>query len=210
MLFHIFCIFDRFLLPCMTKKEQLDQAAWNLFWKHGFQKVSITEICQKANLSRKTFYAYYKDKSSLIIRLLQDWNETLMQSYHRIIDSEQPFAAKMQDLLALKYEMSKNFSMEFVADFFNPQAAGVLEQFTKMTSHSLETTRNFFKQAQEKGEMNPDIQLDFLMWMMQKQLELFRSEEILHLFPDAESLARQFSESFIYGILPHNNEIQKK
>ncbi len=194
----------------MTKKEQLDQAAWNLFWKYGFQKVSITEICQKAGLSRKTFYAYYKDKTTLIIHLLEDWNETLIQSYRSIIESEQPFAARMQELLALKYEMSRNFSMEFVADFFNPQASGILEQFSKMTANSLETTRNFFIKAQEKGEMNPNLQLDFVMWLLQKQLELFRSDDILHLFPNAESLARQFSESLIYGIMPHNNENQEK
>ncbi len=190
----------------MNKKEQLDRAAWNLFWKHGFRKVSITEICQKARLSRKTFYAYYKDKTTLIIHLLEDWNETLMQSYRSIIESEQPFAAKMQELLALKYEMSSNFSMEFVSDFFNPQAAGILEQFSKLTSDSLETTQHFFIQAQKKGEMNPNIQVDFLMWMIQKQLELLQSEDILHLFPDAETLARQFSESLIYGILPHNDK----
>ncbi|MDD4430314.1 MAG: TetR/AcrR family transcriptional regulator [Bacteroidales bacterium] len=190
----------------MNKKEQLDQAAWNLFWKHGFQKVSITEICQKAKLSRKTFYAYYKDKTTLILHLLEDWNETLMQSYRSIIENEQPFADKMQKLLALKYEMSGNFSMEFVADFFNPQAAAILEQFSKMTANSLETTKNFFIQAQNKGELNPNLQIDFLMWLIQKQLELFRSDEIMHLFPDAETLARQFSESLIYGILPHNNE----
>ncbi len=89
----------------------MDQAAWNLFWKHGFQKVSITEICQKAKLSRKIFYAYYKDKTTLILHLLEDWNETLMQSYRSIIENEQPFADKMQKLLALKYEMSGNFSM---------------------------------------------------------------------------------------------------
>jgi hypothetical protein len=93
-----------------------------------------------------------------------------------------------------------------VADFFNPQPLPFWNQFSKMTANSLETTKKFFIQAQNKGELNPNLQIDFLMWLIQKQLELFRSDEIMHLFPDAETLARQFSESLIYGIIPHNNE----
>jgi len=28
-----------------TKKEQIEQKALELFWKHGFKKVSTDEIC---------------------------------------------------------------------------------------------------------------------------------------------------------------------
>ena len=44
----------------MTKlksKKQLEllKIARELFWKHGFKRVSIEEICQKASVSKMTF-----------------------------------------------------------------------------------------------------------------------------------------------------------
>jgi AcrR family transcriptional regulator len=42
----------------LTNKEQIEHKARELFWKHGFKKVTIDEICKKANVSRKTYYTF--------------------------------------------------------------------------------------------------------------------------------------------------------
>jgi len=186
----------------LTKKEQLEFTAKELFWKHGFKKVSIDEICKKANVSRKTFYTFYENKNALVIFILQAMVEVIKESYEDILNADIPFADKMEKMLVMKLKMSESLSMEFVADFYNPDAGEILDYFKRMSEDSIATSREFFRQAQEKGEMNPNLNLDYVMWMIQKVMELCSTPELLSMFPNAQSLTRQISESVLYGIMP--------
>ena len=190
----------------LTKKEQIEQTAKELFWKHGFKKVSIDEICKKAKVSRKTFYTFYENKSALVLFILKEMSDKAFADTHNITDGEGNFAEKLEKMLAMKFERSKDFSMEFMADFYNPDATVILEYFNKIVEESLALMYEFYQKAQKKGEMNPELNLDYVMWMMQKQIELCSTPDLMGMFPNVESMARQVSQSLIYGIMPvkHN------
>ena len=119
-----------------TKKQQIENKAKELFWKHGFKKVTIDEICKKANVSRKTFYTFYENKSALVIYLLQQMTGEMMAEYNRIVAGKDSFSQKMEKLLSLKYESSNQFSMEFVSDFFHPDADDILTFYTNLVQLS--------------------------------------------------------------------------
>ena len=44
------------------KKEDILKAAKELFSMYGYKKVSMNEIAEKANVTKKTIYSYFKDK----------------------------------------------------------------------------------------------------------------------------------------------------
>ena len=186
----------------LSKKEQLELKAKELFWKHGFKKVTIDEICKKANVSRKTFYTFYENKSALVIYLLQLMTDEMLLAYNEIIESNRSFSEKMENLLMLKYESINQFSMEFIADFFHPDSDDILAFYTKIVQESLALTNNFFREAQRNGEMNPDLDINFVMTMMQKMMEVCSTPEIMSMFPDAESMNRQISQFLIFGVMP--------
>jgi AcrR family transcriptional regulator len=186
----------------LTKKEQLETTAKDLFWKHGFKKVSIDEICKKANVSRKTFYTFYENKNALVIFILNETIEGIKAVNYQLFESDTPFAEKLQQMLIRKLKMSESFSLEFISDFYNPEAGEIYDYFQKFVDETVLKTREFFCKAQEKGEMNPTLNLDYVMWMMQKIMELCSSKELISMFPTAESMTRQISESMLYGIMP--------
>lgn len=188
----------------LTKKQQIEVTAKELFWKHGFKKVSIDEICKKANVSRKTFYTFYENKSALVIFILSEMTSGMLQVYREIMEGEKPFAQKMNDLLQIKYQASNQFSMEFVADFLHPDSEDILVFYTGLVQDSLKLMRDFFIDAQKRGEMNPGLDINFVMVMMQKVLEMCSKPDLLALFPDAETMSKQVSELLIYGIMPVN------
>ena len=134
--------------------------------------------------------------------------EEIKSAYLKIMEDDIPFTEKMQKMLVLKLKMSESLSMEFVADFYIPDAGEVLEYFTKMTEESIVFTREFFRKAQEKGEMNPNLNLDYLIWLIQRAMELCSSPELLKMFPSVESMTRQISESILYGIMPVKATLQ--
>lgn len=186
----------------LTKKQQIERKAKELFWKHGFKKVTIEEICKKAIVSRKTFYTFYENKSALVIFLLEQIIEEMMTEYKRIINSELPFSEKIEQMLTLKYESSKSFSMEFVDDFFHPDAEDILAIYTKITQESMSMIHSFFIDAQKNNEINPDLDIKFVMLMMQKMLDITSQPDVMKLFPDTETMTRQISQFVIYGIMP--------
>lgn len=186
----------------MTKKEKTEATAKELFWKHGFKKVSIDEICKKASVSRKTFYTYYPNKQALVLSILESLTNEMLDVFATLVaDTGKSFSEKMNMLLSLKFEMNKEFSMEFINDFLHPDSAELLEYLNTVVGKSLMLTREFFTNAQKNGEMNPGLNIDFLLWNMQKQLEICSTPEALAMFPDSESMVRQISELMIFGVM---------
>jgi AcrR family transcriptional regulator len=188
----------------LSKKQMLEHTAKELFWKHGFKKVSIDEICKKSNVSRKTFYTFYENKTALVLYTFNQVMEEAFAIYEGIVAGNNSFTEKIASIFAYKYEAGSTISMEFIADVYHPDSIELLELFNKSIEKSMLMMREFFKEAQQKGELNPDLSLDYVMWLMQKSVEFCGTEELMSLFPDAESLTRQVSQSLIYGIMPVN------
>jgi len=185
-----------------TKKEQLEFTATELFWKHGFKKVSIDEICKKANVSRKTFYTFFENKSALVIHLMKKMTDEAFLESRKIIEGEGTFAEKVEKSLNLKLERNKNMSIEFVADFYNPDSTDILDCFNLIIKDSMSMLTEFLRKAQSTGEMNPDLNLNYVLWLMQKQIEFCSSPELMSMFPDVDTMTKQLTQSLIYGILP--------
>ena len=190
----------------LTKKEQIEQKALELFWKHGFKKVSIDEICKKSTVSRKTFYTFYGNKNALIMYLYNKMVDEAYVIYEEIIQSDLAFPEKLEKLLNQKLESTKNLSMEFIADIYNPDASELTTFFNGIIDQSMKFMRDFLSDAQKKGDINPDLSLDYIMFMMQKAIDLCGTPELMSMFPDANSLTRQLSQSIIYGIMPVKNK----
>lgn len=190
----------------LTKKQQIEHKAKELFWKHGFKKVTIDEICKKANVSRKTFYTFYENKTALVLYIFNEVMDEAFKIYEGIVDSDLTFSEKIEKLFEYKFKNSADFSMEFVADFYNPEAGEILSLFNTSIEKSMTLMRDFFTKAQENRELNPELNLEYVMWLMQKSVELCGTEELMSLFPNADSMTRQVSQSLIYGIMPIKNK----
>ena len=44
------------------KREQILKTGKELFWKFGFKRVTIEEICKEAGISKMTYYKYFTNK----------------------------------------------------------------------------------------------------------------------------------------------------
>ena len=190
----------------LTKKEQLEITAKDLFWKHGFKKVSIDEICKKSNVSRKTFYTFYGNKNELIMYIYNKLVNDAYAIYEGIVKSDLAFSDKLEKILNKKLESTKNLSMEFIADLYNPDATELITFFNSIIDKSMKFMRDFLSDAQKKGDINADLSLDYIMFMMQKAIDLCGTKELMSMFPDANALTRQVTQSIIYGIMPVKNK----
>ena len=111
------------------------------------------------------------------------------------------FAEKMEKGMLAKIEMSKKWSMEFFTDLMQLEDDELLQYYTqKISGRSFELTYEFLKKAQDEGDIDENLNLQYMIWMLQKQYEHINEPELLNMFSSVEDLTRQMSQVFVHGI----------
>jgi len=59
-------------------RQILSQALMALIEQEGYERITVQNIIDKANLGRSTFYAHYRDKDDLLISSMDDMIHSLM------------------------------------------------------------------------------------------------------------------------------------
>ncbi|MEA4985669.1 hypothetical protein SDC9_48425 [bioreactor metagenome] len=186
----------------MTKKQKIEQVAKELFLKYGFKKVTVDEICRKAHVSRKTYYTFYENKNALVLYIVDEISRQNLQDFSALIDGPGSFAEKMSKAMELKFEFSKSMSMEFIADIFDPAATEIMEYWKNVMQESMLLLMNFLKDGQLKGEMNPDLNLNFVLWFYSKMSDMLKAPEALSMFSNVEEFVKQVTQVLVFGIMP--------
>lgn len=117
------------------KMEQIFSVSYQLFAKHGFQKVSVHEIAQQANVSAATIYNYFGTKEQLYSDMLMNWMDKQLEQYECIFHSELSFPQKTKEIMLLEVRnlsmlsaelpkvSSEITSIAYLMDRFNEQKA---------------------------------------------------------------------------------------
>ncbi|MHB9056093.1 MAG: TetR/AcrR family transcriptional regulator [Paludibacteraceae bacterium] len=185
----------------MSKKENITGTAEFLFLKHGFKKVSVEEICKNAGVSRKTFYIYFKNKEDLVLFLLKEISADGFKLYYEIInDASLSFAEKLEKTTLAKLELSKRWTLEFFTDLMQFENSELVNFYNEMVKQSFSLMYNFLKSAQEKSEIDSSLNLHYIMWVLQKQIEHMNEPELLNMFPTIEEMIKQMTQVFVNGI----------
>jgi AcrR family transcriptional regulator len=186
----------------MTKKEKIEHVARELFFRHGFRKVTVDEICRKAHVSRKTYYSFYENKNALVLFILDNLINESIEQYNKIIQMDISFAEKLIAMLEQKHEFAKSISKEFITDFFDPGAAEILAFWQQSMYRSLAILKDFLQKGQESGDINPGLNINYVLWYFQRTTEMMKSPELMDMFKDASEVMKQVTQSMIYGLMP--------
>ena len=182
-------------------KTAILDAAEVLLLKYGFRRVAVDEICRNANVSRKTFYVYFANKEALTIQLLDKIIGKLTSEFIEIMNSDVSFADKMVSLMEMKLALGKQMSMDFFTDLFNASSDEVARYYKEKVEENIAIARLLFLQAQEKGEIRSELDIDFIMTMLNNQTDLCGKPEFRSRFKDSESMIKQMSELLLFGIV---------
>lgn len=71
-------------------KTELRNAVLSLIRSEAFEKISVKKICQTANVSRLTFYAYYHDKYELVEDIFQGFRTQVLDDCLRLNRENNP------------------------------------------------------------------------------------------------------------------------
>ncbi|GLR19479.1 TetR/AcrR family transcriptional regulator [Portibacter lacus] len=179
-----------------------------LFWKYGIKRITVEEICDKAEVSKMTFYRNFSNKHELALLIFKGVVAENVNSYNAIMSSEQTFPDKVKDLLDLKRRESKNMSVEFMEDVYSGdnEFAYLKNYISEYSSKFLVQLKGDFKTAQDEGFIRSDMNVDFIIFMLQKFQNVAEDPSLRKIYSSTEDLAMEVANLFFYGIMNENKE----
>lgn len=113
------------------KKERTFQcllrSAEEVFSEHGFERASVSGICQRAGVARGTFYLYFANKEDVYVRLVEELEVKLLKRLRAVVrtDSEPrtKLARTYSELLDVLTENQKLFQVFREAEFVRQEIA---------------------------------------------------------------------------------------
>ena len=84
-----------------STKSRIVKAAWNLFYKNGYDNTTVEDIINASKTSKGTFYHYFKGKEALLNTL----SNLFDQKYEELSVSMDPEMTVYDKLLYLNHEL---------------------------------------------------------------------------------------------------------
>ena len=148
----------------MAKKNSRDtkgriiQAAWDLFYRQGYDDTTVEEIIAASGTSRGSFYHYFEGKDALLTSLSYLFD----RKYEELAPNLSPDADRFEQLMYLNRELfamiENSVSLDLLARLYSSQLV------TRGDKHLLDHNRTYYKllrrivlEGQERGELRGDV-----------------------------------------------------
>jgi AcrR family transcriptional regulator len=141
-----------------TRSNIIDCAV-ALFKEQGFQKSTMEDIAEKADVSKGTLYNYFQDKESILIAYFQTTIADTGQEFRLTLKNEQGIKEKLSTFLDFINQIIGN-EIELAEIYFRyrTQTLLVSDPFDNPQRSGLENyLLEIMKEAQEHNELRGDL-----------------------------------------------------
>ena len=120
-------------------KGKIVSAAWQLFYRQGYDDTTIDEIVEASGTSRGSFYHYFEGKDALLSSLSYLFDE----KYEELMETMDTNLSPIEKLIFLNQELfgmiENTVSVDLLCQLFSSQL------ITKGERHLLNTNRTYYK-----------------------------------------------------------------
>jgi AcrR family transcriptional regulator len=185
-----------------VKYESILKVARQLFWKHGFKRVSVEELCSAANVSKMTFYKFFPNKVELAKVVFTNESNDAIAKFKNILRGPGTPAEKIEKLVQLKVSGTNEISREFLIDFYAEGNDG-LNDFVKNWSHqSWVKIVAEIRQAQKAGIISNKVKPELFLHLTQALAGLVTNQELLSHYDAPSNLIKELTYLIAFGMLP--------
>ena len=183
----------------------LIETGHELFWKFGFRRVSVEEICKKAGISKMTFYRYFDNKTELAKRVLKKVVDEGTVKFREILTDGDTISGKMQRIIRLKMEGTNDISREFVEDVYNDTGSEIQQFMIKLTTDTWMGVIEEFRDAQKRGIFRQDFKPEILLAMSRGITEMVANPQLNALYSSTQEMIVEIVNLMTYGIAPRDS-----
>ena len=139
-------------------KGKIIEAAWDLFYRQGYDDTTVEEIIAASGTSRGSFYHYFEGKDALLSSLSYLFD----RKYEELSDTLDLQTDRFEQLMYLNRELfamvENSISLDLLARLYSSQLV------TRGDKHLLDHNRTYYKllrqimlEGQQRGELRADL-----------------------------------------------------
>ncbi len=182
------------------KRDVILKSAKELYWKYGFKRVSVEEICKKAEISKMTFYRFFSSKIEVAKGIFDKEMQEGILKFRSVMQEDIHPGEKIKKIILLNTEGTNNMSSEFMADFFTSSEPELKEFIERGVKNVWNEVIKDLKKAQQKGWFTKNIKPELLMHISLKSIEIISDKELLKLYSTPQELLIEYVNLISYGI----------
>lgn len=143
------------------KKQQIIQAATEVFGNSNFQNTAISEIAQKANVAEGTLYQYFKNKEDLFFSIPAEKTDEFCEEFDLHLQGINDTFGKIRKLIWYylyffktnpAYARSLMLEMRVSKSFIRSKTYDRIKAFT-------DKVLEIIKEGQEEGRIRKDVDI---------------------------------------------------
>ena len=187
-----------------NNKKYIDilTSAKDLFWKYGFKRISVEEVCSKAGVSKRTFYKYFSNKIELAKIIFSKVAEESEQKLKQVLKEDSSASEKIHKIFLIKVEGSNNISPEFLQDFYLGTEPELKTYVDERIKKAWDAILDDIRTAQEAGVFRKNIKPEFMIKVQNKFIEMLEDDAIASMYDSRQELILEFVNLMLYGISP--------
>ena len=184
------------------KQTHIFNTAREMFFKEGTKRVTVEAICSKAQVSKRTYYKYFRNKEAMILLVIDYIRKKEADVFDRIKTKEISFREKLYESLEYNLKALSDLDDIFFADVRN---SGVQKIDELMDEWDISSSRDFFEfvsEEQAKGRVRSDLSARYISHMLTTHMyDLVFDPEMIKIIPSFEERVRSLVDTFLLGIL---------
>ena len=183
------------------KRDLIQETGKTLFWKFGYKRVTIEEICKEAGVSKMTYYKYFTNKIALVKTIMDSILQVSLTKYKSIMASDLPYPEKVVELIHLKKDQVEHMSSEFFKDYVQSGDPELISYLEQLSGESMQIFMDDFRKAQDNGDIRKDLKIEFVMHVMNHLIEMAHEDALLNMYEEPQGLVMEITNFLFYGIL---------
>lgn len=141
-------------LQALETYKKVTDMAMKLVKEHGYDRVTISQICDACGVAKGTFYSYFTSKKDILIKLTSRFNNELSQLF---IYDENLNAVTLYQNAVTSY---LNYVSKDGHAFTKSYVKAMIDEELATENISLELQQNFIDKVLRKGLRDGDFQLN--------------------------------------------------
>lgn len=152
-----------FQLRREKKMEDILEAAFELFSANGIKNVSITEIAEKANVSRVSIYNFFGSKEKLVRQSCFYFMDKIMKDLQLLVKSDLSFQEKFEKMFSISIESANDISEDFYQSQFlkDPIVLEFLEEYKN--NKSIPLLMDLIDQGKKEGYIDSELSSEAIL-----------------------------------------------
>jgi AcrR family transcriptional regulator len=194
-------ILDGFEKRRNKKKKAIMQTALELFDQYGFDRVTVTEIADKAHVSKVSIYNFFESKDNLRRIIIKDMLDENIERIKTLTEKEGNFFDKIEEYIQIRTWYFGKYSLRFFFEAveFDPELRRYFDDFNATNKQLL---MRFIAEGKHSGIFSPDASdtaIEICVDMIQTYL--LHNKEIRDRIERNPELVREINMLFLDGLI---------